>query len=148
MKTRAEAMNEVLDWNDRVLVISQGDDATRWYYYKYELTARVVNGYGGVWWGDGDYTSRWDSDFMNLVESLNWTLYEYPAVCTDASLIAYMEEKNCDYLVLDRADDYLERNSAMSSRAVFRLTSLLPSISSWGATRRIRLCRSSQPKAG
>ena len=109
VKTRAEAMNEVLDWNDRVLVISQGDDATRWYYYKYELTARVVNGYGGVWWGDGDYTSRWDSDFMNLVESLNWTLYEYPAVCTDASLIAYMEEKNCDYLVLDRADDYLER---------------------------------------
>ena len=109
VKTRAEAMNEVLDWNDRVLVISQGDDATRWYYYKYELTARVVNGYGGVWWGDGDYTSRWDSDFMNLVESLNWTLYEYPAVCTNASLIAYMEEKNCDYLVLDRADDYLER---------------------------------------
>lgn len=110
VKQRAQAMNEVLDWNDRVLVISQGDDATRWYYYKYELTARVVNGYGGVWWGDGDYSNRWDSDFMNLVESLNWTMYDYTAVCTDASLVAYMEEKNCDYLVLDRADDYLERD--------------------------------------
>ena len=37
-------------------------------------------------------------------------MYDYTAVCTDASLVAYMEEKNCDYLVLDRADDYLERD--------------------------------------
>lgn len=110
VKTRAEAMNRELSWNDRVLVISQGDDATRWYYYKYELNAQVVNGYGGVWWGDGDYSSRWDSDFMNLVESLNWTLYDSAAVCTDVSLMAYMEEKNCQYLVLDRADDYLARD--------------------------------------
>ena len=110
VKARAGVMNEVLDWNDRVLVISQGDDATRWYYYKYELTARVINGYGGVWWGDSDYSSRWDSDFMNLVESLSWTMYDYTAVCTEASLIAYMDEKNCDYLVLDRADEYLERD--------------------------------------
>lgn len=110
VKERASVMNEVLDWGDRVLVISQGDDATRWYYYKYELTAKVVNGYGGVWWGDGDYSNRWDSDFMNLVESLNWDLYEHEAVCSVNSLEAYMEEKNCDYLVLDRADDYLERD--------------------------------------
>ena len=110
VKNRATAMNEVLDWNDRVLVISQGDDATRWYYYKYELTAKVVNGYGGVWWGDGDYSNRWNSDFMNLVESLNWTLYEHEAVCSVTSLEAYMEEKSCTYLVLDRADDYLARD--------------------------------------
>lgn len=110
VKERAAVMNEVLDWNDRVLVISQGDDATRWYYYKYELTAKVVNGYGGVWWGDDDYSNRWDSDFMNLVESLNWDLYDYQAVCSANSLEAYMEEKGCTYLVLDRADDYLERD--------------------------------------
>ena len=41
-------MNTVLNWPDRVLVISQGDDATRWYYYRYELTAQVVNGFGAV----------------------------------------------------------------------------------------------------
>ncbi len=51
VQNRAETMNTVLDWPDRVLVISQGDDATRWYYYKYELTAKVVNGYGGTWSG-------------------------------------------------------------------------------------------------
>ena len=109
VKNRAEAMNTVLDWPDRVLVISQGDDATRWYYYKYELTAKVVNGYGGTWWGNDDYSSRWDSDFMNLVESLNWTLYDFEAVCTADSLTAYMEEKQIDYLLIDRADNYLEQ---------------------------------------
>ena len=70
----------------------------------------MVNGYGGVWWGDDDYSNRWDSDFMNLVESLNWELYDYQAVCSANSLEAYMEEKGCTYLVLDRADDYLERD--------------------------------------
>ncbi|MBM6901457.1 hypothetical protein H6B10_17740, partial [Gemmiger formicilis] len=38
VQQRAEVMNTVLDWDDRVLVLSQGDDATRWYYYRYELT--------------------------------------------------------------------------------------------------------------
>ena len=117
-------MNEVLNWNDRVLIISQGDDATRWYYYKYELTAKVVNGYGGTWWGNDDYSSRWDSDFMNLVESLNWELYDFQAVCTDESLTAYMEEKRIDYLLIDRADDYLERE--FSDRFEGGLTAGMP----------------------
>ena len=56
----------------------------------------MVNGYGGTWWGNDDYSSRWDSDFMNLVESLNWTLYDFEAVCTADSLTAYMEEKQID----------------------------------------------------
>ncbi|MFZ8417706.1 hypothetical protein ACO1L7_14545, partial [Staphylococcus aureus] len=34
VQDRADTMNTVLGWPDRVLVISQGDDATRWYYYR------------------------------------------------------------------------------------------------------------------
>ncbi len=30
---------------------------------------------------------------MNLVESLNWTLYDFKAVCAPDTLIAYMAEK-------------------------------------------------------
>ena len=109
VQQRAAAMNAVLDWNDRVLVLSQGDDATRWYYYRYELTAQVVNGFGGFYGRLGDTKDRWDSDFMNLVESENWTLYDYKAVCVADTLVAYMAEKNCDYILIDRSDDYLQR---------------------------------------
>ena len=109
VQERADTMNTVLDWPDRVLVLSQGDDATRWYYYRYELTAQVVNGFGGFYGRLGETQDRWDSDFMNLVESENWTLYDYKAVCVPATLVAYMQEKDCDYLLIDRADDYLQR---------------------------------------
>ena len=109
VQDRADTMNTVLDWPDRVLVLSQGDDATRWYYYRYGLTAQVVNGFGGFYGRLGETQDRWDSDFMNLVESENWTLYDYKAVCVPATLVAYMQEKDCDYLLIDRADDYLQR---------------------------------------
>lgn len=109
VEQRAETMNTVLNWGDRVLVLSQGDDATRWYYYRYELTAQVVNGFGGFYGRLGETEDRWDSDFMNLVESEKWTLYDYKAVCVPDTLVAYMAEKDCDYLLIDRADDYLQR---------------------------------------
>ena len=109
VQNRAGTMNTVLNWPDRVLVISQGDDATRWYYYRYELTAQVVNGFGGFYGRLGETQDRWDSDFMNLVESENWTLYDYKAVCVPDTLVAYMAEKDCDYILIDRADDYLQR---------------------------------------
>lgn len=109
VQQRAATMNTVLNWDDRVLVLSQGDDATRWYYYRYELTAQVVNGFGGFYGRLGETQDRWDSDFMNLVESENWTLYDYKAVCVPDTLVAYMAEKDCDYLLIDRADDYLQR---------------------------------------
>ena len=66
VQSRASTMNTVLDWPDRVLVISQGDDATRWYYYRYELTAQVVNGFGGFYGRLGETKDRWDSDFIKL----------------------------------------------------------------------------------
>lgn len=106
---KAAVANRQLHWGDRVLVLSQGDDATRWYYYKYELNARVINGFGGFYGRLGETADRWDSDFMNLVESENWTLYDYKAVCVADTLVAYMAEKDCDYLLIDRADAYLER---------------------------------------
>ena len=109
VQNRADTMNTVLNWPDRVLVISQGDDATRWYYYRYELTAQVVNGFGGFYGRLGETQDRWDSDFMNLVESENWTLYDYKAVCVPDTLVAYMAEKDCDYILIDGADDYLQR---------------------------------------
>lgn len=110
VQSRAETMNTVLDWPDRVLVISQGDDATRWYYYRYELTAQVVNGFGGIYIHQGETQDRWDGDFMNLVESVSSALYAYQTVCVPDTLVAYMAEKDCDYILIDRADNYLQDN--------------------------------------
>ena len=69
----------------------------------------AVNGFGGFYGRLGETKDRWDSDFMNLVESENWTLYDYKAVCVPDTLVAYMAEKDCDYILIDRADDYLQR---------------------------------------
>ncbi|MGN0974490.1 MAG: hypothetical protein ACI4OL_00705 [Gemmiger sp.] len=104
VQERAGRANRVLTWEDDILIISQGDDSTRWYYYNYALNANVLG-----WFGGDSVASRWESEFANLVESLNWKLYPQQAVCTPAMLVDYVREKDCEYLLIDRADDYLER---------------------------------------
>lgn len=106
VQTRAGAVNPALDWNDRVLVISQGDDATRWYYYNYELNATVVHGFGGYCRSADEPLDQWDAGFMNIVEALNWQLYDYQAVCTKPGLIYWLESRECDYILIDAIDDY------------------------------------------
>ena len=106
VQERAEAVNWALDWNDRVLVISQGDDATRWYYYNYELNATVVHGFGGYCRSADEPLDQWDAGFMNIVEALNWELYDYQAVCTKPGLIYWLESHDCDYILIDAIDDY------------------------------------------
>ena len=106
VQNRADAVNPALDWNDRVLVISQGDDATRWYYYNYELNATVVHGFGGYCRSAEEPLDQWDAGFMNIVEALNWELYDYQAVCTKPGLIYWLESRECDYILVDAIDEY------------------------------------------
>ncbi len=103
VQRRAAAMNAVLDWPDRVLVLSQGDDATRWYYYKYELTATVVNGWA---WDEAAGTCI-DGDFMNLVPEAGSDMYTYTTRGDLAQLRAHMDANACAYLLIDRSDGYL-----------------------------------------
>lgn len=106
VQSRAQAVNSLLDWNDRVLVISQGDDATRWYYYNYELNATVVHGFGGYCRSAEEPLDQWDSGFMNIVEALNWELYDYQAVCTKPGMIYWLESHDCNYILIDAIDTY------------------------------------------
>ena len=106
VQNRADAVNPALDWNDRVLVISQGDDATRWYYYNYELNATVVHGFGGYCRSAEEPLDQWDAGFMNIVEALNWELYDYQAVCTKPGLVYWLESRECDYILVDAIDEY------------------------------------------
>lgn len=106
VQQRAEAVNPALDWNDRVLVISQGDDGNRWYYYNYELNATVVHGFGGYCRSADEPLDQWDAGFMNIVEALNWELYDYQAVCTRPGLIYWLESHDCNFILIDAIDDY------------------------------------------
>lgn len=108
VQQRAAAANTVLTSRDRLLVISQGDDATRWYYYKYELNGKVVDGFGGSYTVPGELDGRTEGDFMNLAESADSSLYDYQAVCTAEALMAYLEETGCTYLLIDRSDGFLQ----------------------------------------
>lgn len=66
VKQRAETVNGLLDWEDTVLLISQGDTAIRWNYYGFELNATLARGFGGFGYGhEGDY--NWDTTHMNIV---------------------------------------------------------------------------------
>lgn len=103
VQARAAVMNTCLGWDDRVLVLSQGDDATRWYYYKLELNGTVVNG----WSYDPETDTYGDGDFMNLTEESGSWLYTYTTKGGLAELTAHMEKTGCDYLLIDRSDGYL-----------------------------------------
>ena len=106
VQARAEQANRLLGWDDTVLVISQGDDGTRWYYYTYELNATVAHGVGGYCRSDHEELDQWSAGFMNLVEAMNWELYDYQAVVTRPGLAYLLEERGCNYLLVDGIDRY------------------------------------------
>lgn len=43
---------------------------------------------------------------MNIVEALNWELYDYQAVCTKPGLVHWLESRECDYILVDAIDEY------------------------------------------
>ena len=99
-----------------------------------------MNGFGGFYGRLGETQDRWDSDFMNLVESENWTLYDYKAVCVPDTLVAYMAEKDCDY----NPDRPRGRLSAAGVQPLFEggLTNDMPA-TLYHLRARTRQCRSS-----
>ena len=110
VQQKAAALNTALTPQDTVLVLSQGDDATRWYYYRYELTGRVVNGFTGSYTDPADTSQQLKGDFMNVVAPDSQVLYPQDnTVCSPQGLMAYMEEIGCEYLLIDRSDGYLQQ---------------------------------------
>ena len=110
---RAQALGDVLDWDDTVFLISQGDDGSRWYYYGYELNARMGIGFGGEGYSQSD-SQNWDSTFSNLVcpyiDEYSRTkyqfqqMYSYTAGCDRVDLEAFLRDKQYTHLLLDQSD--------------------------------------------
>lgn len=113
---RAAAVNGALGWEDEVFLISQGDDATRWYYYGYELNACIANGFAGYGYSDQD-AENWETTFASLVNpyydeynSTKYrfqTLYPYTAACSQDDLVAFLREKGYSHILLDQSDLFI-----------------------------------------
>lgn len=98
------------------MLISQGDDGTRWYYYAYELNAQLSHGFAGDSYTD-DPDVSWETTFMSLVNPYDDSFhseryayqeqYEYTALCTHADLIHFLQDKRYDYLLIDQSDTYV-----------------------------------------
>ncbi len=110
---RAKKLNSALDWDDTVFLISQGDDATRWYYYGYELNAKMGTGFGGLRYSEGD-SQNWETTFSNLICPYTddysrqkyrfQDLYQYTAECDKEDLEAFLRDKKYTHLLLDQSD--------------------------------------------
>ncbi len=106
VQSRAAIANEVLDWEDEVFIISQGDDATRWYYYTYELNATVAFGYAG-----GAYTEEgaryWLTTASSLIEPDTKSAYTYTAQCAQEDLVAFLRDMGYTHVLVDESDEYV-----------------------------------------
>ena len=111
VKQRAETVNGLLDWEDTVLLISQGDTAIRWNYYGFELNATLARGFGGFGYGhEGDY--NWDTTHMNIVspeaagEGVP-EVYSYQTVADADDLRLFLLDKKYTHVLVDASDDYI-----------------------------------------
>lgn len=104
IKARAATVNDYLDWDDEVLLICQGDDVSRWYYYGYELHATIANGFGGTSFGDAR-DNRWPTTGMTLLPYFS-DANEFETVCSRDGLVAFLQEAEYDYILVDWTDEY------------------------------------------
>ncbi len=105
IKARAASVNGYLDWDDQVLLICQGDDVSRWYYYGYELHATIANGFGGSSYGDERLDNRWPTTGMTLLPHFT-DANEFETVCNRNGLVAFLQEAQYDYILVDWTDEY------------------------------------------
>lgn len=125
---RAATVNPLLDWNDTVLLISQGDKAYRWNYYAYELNAHLGRGFGGFGYGPGvekGGTGWWDTTHMNIVNPVDAgegrpEVYDYQTVCTAEDLRRFLLDRRYTHLLVDTSDGYF----AISVAGAFGVTDL------------------------
>lgn len=111
VKSRAQQVNDMLDWQDTVLLISQGDDATRWNYFGYDLNATLARGFGGFGYGHPD-DYNWDTTNMNLVSPEDAgegkpEVYPYQTVATAEDLKLFLLDKRYTHILIDKSDDYI-----------------------------------------
>lgn len=97
-----QARTEGMEDDDVVYLICQGDNATRFYMFAYEMRAQLSLLYGGEEAPNGTM-SAW------LVKPGDTGAYndENPVWCSAQQLMEFLREKGCTHVLLDKTDEYI-----------------------------------------
>lgn len=104
-QAEAEGMRD----DDVVYLISQGDNAARFYMFAYEMKAELSPLYGGEARPDGTTAA-------SLVAPGDVTSTYMEAVqCSPQQLAAYLKEQECTHILLDVVDEYVVDEQGLGS---------------------------------
>ena len=130
VQQRADVVNGILEKDEKIYPIIQGNDGTRWYYYGYELQSQLLKMYGG---GDGsEENPYWPTTAATLTEESNLGNQNYGVLTEQKDLLAYIKDSGATVLLVDRADDYTKQllqpytdgemsNSGLTQIALYRI---------------------------
>lgn len=88
----------------KVYLISQGDDATRFYLYGYEMEAELEFLFGGI---DEETGKQKQTTAASLVPFGTTEGYTSLAPVNRQQLVQYLAETGCDHILLDVTDEYI-----------------------------------------
>ncbi len=111
----ASAQEQGMQEEDRVYVLSQGDDGTRSYQYRYELDADMALQYAGVLRDENGETVQENGEAVyvgnvggTLVDSLDTTppAIAYPFEADSEDFVAFLRQEQVSHVLIDRIDNY------------------------------------------
>lgn len=108
-----QALVEGMQPEDVVYLISQGDDASRFYLFSYECESTLSTLYRAPATGD-----EWDTQAIipagttaaSLMPPGGMADYAEAAACTPAQLLAFLKARDCTHILLDTADGYIKND--------------------------------------
>lgn len=107
VQQRVQAVAPYLTETDSVLLISQGDDATRWNLYGYELSTTLGRGYGGSGYNTPG-SEHWPLTQMTLASPSDARANAFVSStgCEPDDLLNFLLERRYTHLLVDISDDY------------------------------------------
>lgn len=106
-----QAENEGMQPGDVVYLVSQEDDASRFYMFSYEMDSGLSTLYKppgpGDEWKTGDAVPV-GTTAASFTPPGGEDGYAEGVGCTPEDLLAFLKEKGCTHILLDRADGYIK----------------------------------------
>lgn len=111
----SQAQQEGMQADDVVYLISQGDNASRFYLFSYELEDEKLSTLYKAPSEKNDWSTSAEivpegTTAASLVPVGGESGYAESAVCTPEDLLAYLKAKGCTHILLDVSDGYIQED--------------------------------------